>query len=134
MLAGAAAADFVGNAPDARAQRRYARLVRARVQDRAFAAAMARAFSPRAELRGLCAEDTIVCRCEDVTFRELQGQRGVREAKLQTRCGMGACQGRVCGPALQTLFGWESGTVRPPLAPAPVAAMLAAGWTGACQQ
>jgi hypothetical protein len=28
---------------------------------------------------------------------------------------MGPCQGAVCGPALQHLFGWPPGTVRPPL-------------------
>ena len=35
-----------------------------------------------------------------------------RQAKLYARAGMGACQGRVCGPALEFLFGWQAGTVR----------------------
>jgi hypothetical protein len=43
-----------------------------------------------------------------------------RAAKLQTRCGMGACQGRVCGPATQFLFKWNSESVRPPIFPARV--------------
>ena len=43
--------------------------------------------------------------------------RDAREAKLHTRAGMGACQGRVCGAALQALKGWAPGVVRPPLFP-----------------
>ena len=31
------------------------------------------------------------------------------------RVGMGPCQGRVCGPALALLRGWEADRVRPPL-------------------
>ncbi|HET7215682.1 MAG TPA: pyridine nucleotide-disulfide oxidoreductase, partial [Terriglobia bacterium] len=33
------------------------------------------------------------------------------------RCGMGACQGRVCGPATQFLFHWSPDSVRPPIFP-----------------
>jgi len=34
---------------------------------------------------------------------------------------MGACQGRVCGPALAVLRGFAPDTVRPPLVPVPAA-------------
>jgi hypothetical protein len=44
-----------------------------------------------------------------------------RVTKLRTRAGMGACQGRVCGPALEWLFGAAPDSVRPPLVPVPVA-------------
>ena len=47
------------------------------------------------------------CRCEDVRYSQLQAQPSWTDAKLLTRCGMGPCQGRICGPAVQTLFGWE---------------------------
>jgi len=40
-----------------------------------------------------------------------------REAKLQTRCGMGPCQGRVCGSAAEFLLGWKHESVRPPVFP-----------------
>jgi hypothetical protein len=40
-----------------------------------------------------------------------------KEAKLGSRCGMGACQGRTCGPAAEFLYGWGAGSVRPPVAP-----------------
>ncbi len=52
---------------------------------------------------------------------------GAREAKLAARAGMGPCQGRVCGPALAFLFGWESDTVRTPIQPAALGALGLAG-------
>jgi hypothetical protein len=47
-------------------------------------------------------------------------------AKLHTRCGMGLCQARVCGPAAEALFGWGPTTVRPPLLPIPIDTLLSA--------
>lgn len=94
------------------------RLFRARDRHRRFAAALERAFALRPELKELATEDTIVCRCEDVRLGRLRSFASWREAKLQTRCGMGACQGRVCGPAVEFLLGWKSESVRPPIFPA----------------
>ena len=90
------------------------------------AAAMERAFAPRAELRDVCTDDTIVCRCEDVTRGELDPAWCSRQAKLYTRAGMGPCQGRVCGAALDFHFGWTSDAVRPPIEPALLSTVLAA--------
>ncbi|MET0621230.1 MAG: FAD-dependent oxidoreductase [Thermoanaerobaculia bacterium] len=94
------------------------RLSRARARGRQLAAAMERAFRPRAELAAAVRADTIVCRCEDVRLSSIARASSAREAKLATRAGMGPCQGRACGPALEFLFGWDSDTVRPPLKPA----------------
>lgn len=95
-----------------------------------FGRAMTRAFALRPEVLNLAAPDTIVCRCEDVRFGNLQGKilprRGWTDAKLQTRCGMGPCQGRICGPALEALFGWRNASVRPPVFPVPIAALCSA--------
>jgi len=88
-----------------------------------FAARLATAFRLRPELRLLASLDTIVCRCEDVTYEKLAARKGWTDAKLQTRCGMGPCQGRICGPATQTLFGWTPKSIRPPLFPVPVSAL-----------
>jgi hypothetical protein len=57
----------------------------------------------------------LLCRCEDVSFHRIAACQSWREAKLHTRCGMGPCQGRVCGAALQFLLGWNIDSVRPPL-------------------
>lgn len=85
-----------------------------------FVRALRECFALRPELLGLAEDDTVVCRCEDVKMYRLQGLRGRRDAKLQTRCGMGACQGRICGPALEFLWGWEADRVRPPTMPVKV--------------
>jgi NADPH-dependent 2,4-dienoyl-CoA reductase/sulfur reductase-like enzyme len=95
-----------------------------RARARRFADAANRAFRLNPELRGLPDRETIVCRCEDVTFGRLGGTRSFREAKLLTRCGMGPCQGRVCGAAGEFLFGWQDGSVRPPMLPARVETLI----------
>jgi NADPH-dependent 2,4-dienoyl-CoA reductase/sulfur reductase-like enzyme len=104
------------------ARRKFA----ARARARRFKAAMDRAFALREELKSLATPETIVCRCEDVTLAQLAGQRDWRSAKLETRCGMGPCQGRVCGAALEYLLGWAPDSVRPPVYPARVDTLLVA--------
>ena len=104
-----------------------ARLFGERERHRRFAAALERAFALRPELRELPAPDTFVCRCEDVTWGRLRECAGWREAKLHTRCGMGPCQGRVCGSAVEFLKGWRSESVRPPLFPARVGSLADSG-------
>ena len=93
-------------------------LFAARESQRRFAAALERAFALREELKSLPQDDTLVCSCEDVTFERIRSRAGWRDAKLQTRCGMGACQGRVCGGAVEFLLGWRAESVRPPVFPA----------------
>src|SRR5277367_654434 len=74
-------------------------------------------FPLRPELKNLPRPDTLVCRCEDVSLEQLREHSSWRSAKLHARCGMGPCQGRVCAPAAEFLFGWEVDSVRPPLFP-----------------
>jgi D-hydroxyproline dehydrogenase subunit alpha len=90
-----------------------------------FAQGLAQAFALRPELRSLPAAETLVCRCEDVSYGALCQQDSWRAAKLQTRVGMGACQGRVCGSAAAFLLGWEKHEKRPPVFPTTVAGMAA---------
>uniref|UniRef100_A0A7V4XTZ3 NAD(P)/FAD-dependent oxidoreductase n=1 Tax=Acidobacterium capsulatum TaxID=33075 RepID=A0A7V4XTZ3_9BACT len=85
-----------------------------------FATEMRRAFALREELRHLCQPDTLVCRCEDIPYERLNGHTSWRAAKLHTRCGMGPCQGRVCGSAAHFLFGWQANSIRPPVLPVQV--------------
>jgi len=46
-------------------------------------------------------DNTIVCRCEDITLADIRkviadGYRTIDEIKRVTRAGMGPCQGRTC--------------------------------------
>jgi NADPH-dependent 2,4-dienoyl-CoA reductase/sulfur reductase-like enzyme len=57
-------------------------------------------FAPRAMRLH---DATIVCRCEEVTADDIRsaaraGCQGMNQLKAYTRCGMGPCQGRTCGP------------------------------------
>ena len=109
------------------ASARGRRLLADRGSARRFAARLARAFALRPELRALPAPSTVVCRCEDVACGILDPAWGARQAKLAARAGMGACQGRICGPALSFLFGWDADTnsVRAPLQPVAFEHLLA---------
>jgi NADPH-dependent 2,4-dienoyl-CoA reductase/sulfur reductase-like enzyme len=91
---------------------------------RRFAARLAVAFALRPELKTLADAGTLICRCEDVSLGRLRAFGSWREAKLQTRCGMGPCQGRVCGPITAHLLGWQPGSVRPPIFPAPAGSFI----------
>lgn len=110
-IAGLAAA---GQALDA--ERYLAR----RTAHRRFSTTMARAFALRPELLERAEPDTILCRCEDVPLSAVAPGWSLREAKLATRVGMGACQGRVCGAALRRLRGVGPDSRRPPILPVPV--------------
>jgi NADPH-dependent 2,4-dienoyl-CoA reductase/sulfur reductase-like enzyme len=81
-------------------------------------------FDLRPELKTLTTDDTVFCRCEDVCWGKLKSFGSRREAKLQTRCGMGPCQGRVCGPALDFMTDWPPDSVREPVFPVSVSSLL----------
>ncbi|APZ50576.1 NAD(P)/FAD-dependent oxidoreductase [Salipiger abyssi] len=77
------------------------------------------------------AEDTLVCRCEEVTAGQIRAAAkanapGPNQVKSFLRTGMGPCQGRVCGLAVTALLAESSGRspdetgyfrIRPPLKP-----------------
>jgi hypothetical protein len=117
-MAGLAAADSLD---EASAEGR--RLFAARSRGRRFGKRLAEAFALRPEVLSLAMPETLVCRCEDVPLSRLAGARSMREAKLATRAGMGACQGRICGSALSRLLGLAPDSVRPPLVPVPMEAL-----------
>jgi thioredoxin reductase/bacterioferritin-associated ferredoxin len=95
-----------------------------------FGAAMARLMALRpGQVEGVDG-DTVVCRCEDVTRAEIeaaldQGARQVNQLKSWTRCGMGPCQGRMCGEIAASLVAARVGgrekaglwTARAPIRP-----------------
>lgn len=100
------------------------KLFSVRSKQRGFARILNETFALRDELRDLVTSETIVCRCEDVNFEKLKVHDSWRTAKLQTRCGMGPCQGRVCGPAVEFLLGWQATSVRPPVFPVRIESMI----------
>ncbi|MGP1629431.1 MAG: FAD-dependent oxidoreductase [Giesbergeria sp.] len=93
----------------------------------AFADALHHHFPVRAQvLATLPRADTLVCRCEDVAHGELAQRSGWIDAKLHSRCGMGACQGRICAAAAQVLYGWAPQPARHLLSPARMSTLAAA--------
>ncbi|APC17551.1 FAD/NAD(P)-binding oxidoreductase [Pseudomonas frederiksbergensis] len=90
----------------------------------AFADQLRRSFALRDELKHLATADTLICRCEDVALSALKTCTDWNQAKLYTRCGMGACQGRVCGAATRYLFDWPLAAPRPPFSPTRIDTLL----------
>jgi len=61
----------------------------------------------------LPADDTIVCRCEEVRAGDIRqyaalGCTGPNRTKVYGRCGMGPCQGRNCGPTVTEILAAEN--------------------------
>lgn len=87
-------------------------------------------FALRPELMNLAEAKTILCRCEDVSLASLREYADWRSAKLATRCGMGACQGRICVPICHDVLGWRSPVpsllqgIRQPIQPVSVERLL----------
>jgi NADPH-dependent 2,4-dienoyl-CoA reductase/sulfur reductase-like enzyme len=91
-----------------------------------FARRVETAFALGEAARALPSDSTVLCRCEDVTCAQVREHTSWRDAKLQTRCGMGPCQGRICATAAELYFGWNTAHARPPLGPARIATLLEA--------
>jgi len=106
QIAGIAAARRLGRGrPE---PRELAALKRRRGRLRAFAAALASVYTDPGVWPGLLTDDTVICRCEEVTYAEVKqalelGAGDVRTVKLLSRAGMGWCQGRICGYAVGCL-------------------------------
>ncbi|AZS88987.1 FAD-dependent oxidoreductase [Streptomyces griseoviridis] len=115
-----AAARLTGRAPEPRS--RAAAACRARAALRAFAAGLDSVCAPPAGWAERVTDETVVCRCEEVTAGTVRaavtdlGAGDLRTVKLLTRAGMGWCQGRMCEPAVAGLTGCPATTVRRPFA------------------
>ncbi len=83
--------------------------------------------------------ETLVCRCEEVTARQVLdavalGCQGPNQLKSFLRCGMGPCQGRLCGLTVTELIARARGVtqdevgyfrLRPPVKPITLAELAA---------
>ncbi len=70
---------------------------------------------PRPGLFELANDDTVICRCEELTLGDIKraiskGTTEMNELKRLTRMGMGRCQGRMCGPAVQEIIARQTQT------------------------
>ncbi len=105
-LAARTAAEDAGMRPSPRRMRRLQRAIR---RGRAFAVAMHGAHPVPSGWSSWVDDDTTVCRCEEVTAKDIRhakedlGAEDQRTVKLLARPGMGWCQGRVCGYATACL-------------------------------
>lgn len=84
------------------------------------------AYPPPAEILAP-SDDTIVCRCEEVSAGAIrqaigEGAQGHRQIKTSLRCGMGPCQGRMCDATLRGLLkeGSANHPISPPRARSPI--------------
>jgi NAD(P)H-nitrite reductase large subunit len=139
-IAGAAAARHLGQVTAAAFGTRTARVRAALGRARRFAAVLDGLYPFMAGWTDWPAPDTIACRCEEVPWSAIgdavaAGARDVRAVKGVSRCGMGYCQGRVCGPILQQAVATAAGRglsevgdlhSRPLLAPAALETIAAA--------
>ena len=98
VIAGISAAKFVGcNVEVLKAHRKR------RAKRQRFANALIKAYPIKPGWKSWLRDETIICRCEEVCLSDLKhsinelGATDSRTAKLLTRCGMGLCQGRICG-------------------------------------
>jgi len=97
-----------------------------------------RPFLDKAFPRGLSTQmledDTIVCRCEELTAGNIRaaircGATDMNHLRGILRCGMGPCQGRSCATTVASLLAQTSGAApvpfraRPPVRPLPMIAL-----------
>jgi hypothetical protein len=94
-------------------------------------------FTPSRDFYLPADDTTLVCRCEEITAGEIrraasEGGLGPNQVKAKIRCGMGPCQGRMCGMSVSEIIADvhrvpvpETGylRVRPPLKPVPLGAL-----------
>jgi len=78
-------------------------------RERAVRPFLDRLFRPDPDLLVPRDDHTVVCRCEEVTAGQIRkalelGTTGPNQLKSQTRCGMGPCQGRMCGLTLSEII------------------------------
>jgi NADPH-dependent 2,4-dienoyl-CoA reductase/sulfur reductase-like enzyme len=113
------------------------RLAPALAREQRFQRMYAALFTPGPGLYEWSRDDTILCRCEEITVAEVRravalGADSATEIKASTRCGMGDCQGRICGHLVAQCVARETGRAveesglfrpRPPIFPVPIPAL-----------
>jgi NADPH-dependent 2,4-dienoyl-CoA reductase/sulfur reductase-like enzyme len=144
MLAGLAAIRATGGRTEQDTEDRARAGLAQAMRGRAFLDAL---YTPAIEFR-VPSGDTVVCRCEEVTARQIGdvvalGSWGPNQTKSFLRCGMGPCQGRLCGLTVTELIARERRVspqevgyyrIRPPVKPITVAELAGITPAGAAAQ
>jgi NADPH-dependent 2,4-dienoyl-CoA reductase/sulfur reductase-like enzyme len=142
-IVGAAAAATGSAAADASPGSELAAAIAQRARHMTFQKAVRGTLGLPIELWRLVADDTIVCRCENVRLAEIKdaiasGHRSLNAVKRNVRSGMGWCGGRTCLHAIASLVELSTGsaptemmTPRPLARPVSFAALARRGKAGA---
>lgn len=105
-----------------------------------LANALQKIYAFRPGLTRLAKDDTLLCRCEEVTYGQVKealanGATDLHQVKLHSRSGMGYCQSRFCSVLIAPLIVQATGrpaaeiepfTVRPPIQPLPLGVLATA--------
>jgi D-hydroxyproline dehydrogenase subunit alpha len=112
------------------------RILNERRRLRAFAEVIEAAYAPppASAWAARVDDETVLCRCEEVTAASVReavselGATDLRTVKLLTRAGMGWCQGRICGPGVAGVSGCPEAPARTPFArPVPLGVLADSG-------
>ena len=131
------AALWLGHIGAAERDRRGAPMRAALDRERAFQLFLDRLYRPARSVMVPTDDQVVACRCEEVSVGKIRratqlGAQGPNQLKAFTRCGMGPCQGRICGPVVAAIAAdmlgksiGEIGTWRPraPFKPITVGAL-----------
>ena len=131
QISALAAAERVGRIDAKERDRRAVPLKQAIAADLRIRPFLEALYRPAPQFRIPKDPDQIVCRCEEITVAQIrsaieQGCPGPNQLKSFTRCGMGPCQGRLCGLTVSELIAAERGVpvpevgyyrLRPPIKP-----------------
>ncbi|MEN9498887.1 MAG: hypothetical protein RIS83_706 [Pseudomonadota bacterium] len=117
-LAALDAATRIGRMASAERDTRAVAWFTAQAKARALRPFLDALYRPAPEILAPPDEATVICRCEEVTAGALRwaaaiGATGPNQAKAYLRCGMGPCQGRVCGPMVAAIIAETRGTAVP---------------------
>jgi NADPH-dependent 2,4-dienoyl-CoA reductase/sulfur reductase-like enzyme len=113
IIAGQSAADFFGKVSRSATLEKNKSISRRRARQRKFANTLLKIYCVQDGWRTWLRDDTVICRCEEVSLETLNasvhelGVTNIRSAKLLTRVGMGACQGRICSRAAVEIIAAE---------------------------
>jgi NADPH-dependent 2,4-dienoyl-CoA reductase/sulfur reductase-like enzyme len=113
-IVGLTAASDIGHAPNETRRRKAEADLR---RHRRFQQALWSLYQAPAYSAALATPETLICRCEEVSFGEIEAALGEEmqtagAVKRRTRLGMGRCQARYCGPVLEALLETRCGRMR----------------------